>query len=207
MDFNLGEEVTEALFTVGQAVEGQADFLGLGQHFLGQVALDEVPVMILTGENIGQGQEDALHGAVLVQSECGDADDVDRGVAAQDVGKDGLLIAHDAAGLDVDHDVSAGQLFQLLFESQSHVTNDRTFDGVDFRIGQGNRLCGSRHCADCKNHAQGHQKCQGFFHFGFLLNNFGFCIFLSISSEMEQIRSEAAKSNSHFHFHSFMLLY
>ena len=161
--------MTEALFAVGKAVEGQADFLGLSQHFLGQIALGKLPVVILAGEDVGEGQEDALDSAVLVESEGGDADDVDRGVAAEDVGKDGLLIAHDAAGLNVDQNGAAGQLFELLFESKGYVADNGTLNGVDFRVGEGNGLisgCGNG--AQRKDHAQCHGECQELFHLVFL---------------------------------------
>ena len=77
--------MTIAFFTIGQAGPGLANFFGFSQHFLGQVALNELPVMLFAAENVGQGQEHALLCAVLVQGESGDTDDVGRSVAAQDV--------------------------------------------------------------------------------------------------------------------------
>ena len=119
--------------------------------------------MILAGEHIGQGQEDALLGAVLVQREGGNADDIHGGVAAQDVGQDGLLVAHDAAGLDVNQDLAAGQLFQLGFEGQGHVADDGAFDGVHFRVGQGD--LGQRRGA-AQQHDQNQCDAKQLFHWG-----------------------------------------
>ena len=101
--------------------------------------------------------------AVLVQRESGDADDVHGGVAAQDVGQDGLLVAHDAAGLDVNDDFAAGQLFQLGLESQGHVADDGAFNGVDLGVGQGD--LGQRGRA-AQQHDQNQCDAKQLFHWG-----------------------------------------
>ena len=156
--------MTEAFFAVGQAGQRQARFLRLGQEFLGQVALDEVPIMLLAGEHVGQGQEDGLLSAVLVQSESGDADHVHGVVTGQDVAQDALLVAHDAAVLDVNQNFAAGQLFQLVLEGQGHVADDGAVHGVDLSVGQGHGLGQSRGAG--QNHGQHENDAKQFLHEG-----------------------------------------
>ena len=71
----------------------------------------------------------------------------------EDIGQHGLLVAHDAAGLDVHDDGAAGKLLQLSLEGQGYVADDGTFDGIDFRIGQGDGSLGQRGSAG-KQHDQ-----------------------------------------------------
>ena len=147
---------------------------------LGQVALGELPVVLFAVEDVGQGQEHALLGTVLVQRESGDTDDVHGGVAAQDVGQDVFFRSHHAAALQVNEDLAAGQLFEFRFESPGHVADDGAAfvvlfqgrgNGVHFSIGQGNRIRESGRAA--QDQGQGEQDTKQFLHGDASLFNYG----------------------------------
>ena len=163
--------MTETFFAIGQTGPGLSHFFGFGQHFLGQIALDELPVVFFAVKNIGQSKEYALLCTVLVQRESGDTDDVHSGIAAQDVGEDSLLIAQNAAALQVDKNLAAGQFFQLCLESPGYVADDRAFlsvffgsgrNGVHFGIGQGDRI--RQRGSAAQHQCQGKQNTKQFLH-------------------------------------------
>ena len=54
------EEVTEALFAVEDAPQGQADLLGLSQELGSQVGVDEGPEVVTAGPGVGDGQQGSL---------------------------------------------------------------------------------------------------------------------------------------------------
>ena len=165
LDLVLEEEVTEAFLTVADAAQGQADLLGLVQELLGQFAVGELPEMLLIDEGVGDGQKAGLVAAVLGQSESGDTAEVADVAAAEQVVEDLILGAENAAGLDVNQNGAAGQLFELCLEGLGHFADGGAFEGVDFRVGEGDGLVsGSGDSAQRKNHAQCHGECQKLFH-------------------------------------------
>ena len=99
VDFNafLEEEVTEALFAVAQA---QIQLLGLVQEILSQIAVGEVPEMLLVDEGVGDGQQLGLVAAVAGQRESGDTGDIDGAALGQDAVQNGSLVAENAVGLN-----------------------------------------------------------------------------------------------------------
>ena len=165
LDLVLEEEVTEAFLTVADAAQGQADLLGLVQELLGQLAVGELPEMLLIDEGVGDGQKAGLVAAVLGQSESGDTAEVADVAAAEQVVEDLILGAENAAGLNVNQNGAAGQLFELCLEGLGHFADGGAFEGVDFRVGEGDGLVsGSGDSAQRKNHAQCHGECQNLFH-------------------------------------------
>ena len=72
-----GEEVTEALFAVEDAPQGQADLLGLVQELSSQLGVSESPEVVAAGPGVGDGQQGSLLAAIGGQSKRGDTGDID----------------------------------------------------------------------------------------------------------------------------------
>ncbi len=127
--------------------------------------------MIFVHEGVGDGQQAGLFAAVLGEGESGNAADVGDVAAHEQVVQDLVFAAQHAAGLDVDHNGAAGELFHLGLEGLGHFAHDGAVQGVHFSIGQGDGILGQRGGA-AKQHSQYEYDAKKLFHWGFLLYNF-----------------------------------
>ena len=131
------EEMTEAFFAVADAAQGQAHGLGLGQEFLSQLAVGEIPEMLAADEGVGDGQQLGFVAAVGGELERGETADVHGTAAAENAVQHLRFGAEHAGVLDVDQHAAAGQLFHFFFEELSGFADDG-IQRVHFAVGQGN---------------------------------------------------------------------
>ena len=158
--------MTEALFAVAQAAQAQIQILGLLQEFLSQIAVGEVPEVLLVDEGVGDGQELGLVAAVAGQRESGDTGDVNGAALGQDTIQNGCFVAQNAVGLNVDANRTIGQGLNLLLEIGSDHADDGALNGVYLSVGQSNSGAFSAD-GDCQaqNHNQSQSNADKLFHF------------------------------------------
>ena len=131
-----GEEVTEALFAVEQAANGQTQFLGLVQEVGSQIAVGEVPEVSTVVKGEGDGQQLGLVAAVAGQCESRDTADVDGSRTAQDSIQNVVLRTQNTGSLHVNDDRTAAQLLDLFLEVRTGLADDG-IQGVDLSVDQG----------------------------------------------------------------------
>ena len=98
--------------------------MGFHKEFRSQVTVGEIPEMVTVYKCIRNRQKYGFFHAVACQSERGDTGHVDGSAAAQHGVEDIIFRTENTAGLNVDGDLPAGELFYLLLERGCHLSDD-----------------------------------------------------------------------------------